>query len=269
MSPKISYAQNGEDIILERLFGDQETGFYIDIGASHPEFLSVTKRFYDKGWHGINVDPLPQSIDLFLRERPRDLNLNVAIAKEAGVRLFHQVTDYPELSTFSQERIEGAGHTVVSYPVEIIPGDKLFEHCDSEIVDFLKIDVEGAESEVIESIDFTSHRPRVIVAEATIPDSAFPGWRNFKSILTAGQWEPLLLRAGYLFAYFDGLNNFYVREEDKSFLECFPVGLCCWDDYVPHAYASRIEELEWHCNERMKQITMLTEMVKKLQNGKG
>lgn len=266
MALKVSYAQNGEDIILERLFGAQKIGFYIDIGASHPEVLSVTKRFYDRGWRGINIDPLKGSFELFSRERPRDLNLNVAIAKQEGTREFYEVVDYPELSSFSSDSLEGSPHTIISYPVDVITGNKLFDEYVVGTVDFLKIDVEGAELEVLESLDLLRHRPRVLIVEATVPDSEFPGWHNFKSILSFEQWEPLILRAGYLFAYFDGLNNFYVRDEDKDFLECFSVGLCCWDDYAPHAYVARIAELDWHCEERMKQITTLTEMVQVLQN---
>ena len=97
MSQMISYSQNGEDVILKRIFGDKKTGFYIDIGASHPEFLSVTKHFYDQGWSGLNVDPIKKTIDCFTKDRPRDLNLTLAIAFEDGAHEFFAVVDYPEL----------------------------------------------------------------------------------------------------------------------------------------------------------------------------
>src|SRR5258706_10238146 len=120
MSQMISYSQNGEDVILRRIFGDKKIGFYIDIGASHPEFLSVTKHFYDQGWHGINVDPLKKSIDLFTKDRPRDLNLNLAIDCENGAHEFFEITNYPELSTFSAEAaaiLSSGGFDVASYLV--------------------------------------------------------------------------------------------------------------------------------------------------------
>lgn len=265
MSPMISYAQNGEDVILRRIFENQKTGFYIDIGASHPEFLSVTKYFYDQGWHGINVDPLKKSIERFTKERPRDLNLNLAISSENGSREFFEITDYPELSTFSAAALLGGEHNFISYPVEIITGNKLFSEYVTESVDFMKIDVEGAEDEIINSINFLRYRPKVLVIEATIPNTVFPGWHNFKSIFNFEKWEKVLLSSGYLFAYFDGLNRFYVSEENKSFLECFQVGLCLWDDFSIHPQVKRIAELEWHCAERMKQIDTLTALVHKLQ----
>lgn len=259
----ISYAQNGEDVILRRIFGNQKTGFYLDIGASHPEFLSVTKYFYDQGWHGINVDPLKKNIHLFNKERPRDLNLNFAIASENGLHEFFEVTDYTELSTLSGAALLGNKHNVISYQVETITGNKLFSEYVTDAIDFMKIDVEGAEYEVIKSIDFLLYRPKVLIIEATIPNASFPGWNNFQSIYNFEKWEPVLLGSGYIFAYFDGLNRFYVSEENKNFLDCFQVGLCLWDDFVAHSQVKRIADLEWHCVERMKQIETLTAMAKK------
>ena len=80
---RVSYAQNGEDIVLSRGFRS-DTGFYVDIGAFDPTSDSVTKLFYDRGWHGINVDPVPEVIALFERERPRDINVQVAVSVEPG-----------------------------------------------------------------------------------------------------------------------------------------------------------------------------------------
>lgn len=266
MSAMISYAQNGEDVILNRIFGGKKTGCYIDIGASHPETLSVTKHFYDIGWRGINVDPLKNSIELFTQSRHDELNLNVAIDIEKGFLNFYEISDYPELSTFSSsaaDALSKAGHKVICYPVERLTGNELFEKYVHSPVDFLKIDVEGREYEVINSIDFHKYRPKVLVIEATIPNSSFPGWNNFKSIFNFDKWESVLLNSGYLFAYFDGLNRFYVSEENKNYLDCFQFGLCLWDDYVTNLQAKYQAELEWNCEERLKQIRTLTEMLKK------
>ena len=75
----ISYAQNLEDVILNRLFQNKPSGFYIDIGAHDPTELSVTKHFYDLGWRGINIEPIPGSLEKFKQQRPGDINLNLAI----------------------------------------------------------------------------------------------------------------------------------------------------------------------------------------------
>jgi FkbM family methyltransferase len=261
----ISYAQNGEDVILRRIFGNQEVGFYIDIGAFHPEFLSVTKHFYDRGWSGINVDPLKKSIELFAKERPRDVNLNLAIASENGSRNFFEVTDYPELSTTSVNHCMGYEYNGISYSVEVITGNKLFSDYSIDSVDFMKIDVEGAEYEIIKSIDFLRYRPKVLIVEATIPNSIFLGWGVLKSIYNFEKWEPVLLSSGYIFAYFDGLNRFYVSEENKNFLDCFQVGLNLHDNFVNYAQVKRIAELEWHCAERLRAIETLTGMLKEAE----
>ena len=68
---RVSYAQNGEDIVLARGLR-ADAGFYVDIGAFDPHVDSVTKLFYERGWRGINVDPVPEVIALFERDRPRD-----------------------------------------------------------------------------------------------------------------------------------------------------------------------------------------------------
>src|SRR5262245_26066783 len=95
----ISYAQNLEDVLLERVFGGKTNGFYVDVGAHDPERLSVTKHFYDKGWRGINVEPVPASHQKFVEQRPRDINLAVAAGREEGDReLF--VPEDPALSSF-------------------------------------------------------------------------------------------------------------------------------------------------------------------------
>jgi len=261
----ISYAQNGEDVILNRIFGEQKAGFYIDVGASHPEALSVTKSLYDRGWSGINIDPLRSSIDLFEKERPRDLNLNVAIGREDGRREFFEAVDYPELSTLNAEVASGYGRETISYQVKVITGNKLFFDYVKQPVDLMKIDVEGNENEVITSIDFRKHRPKVLVIEATIPNAPFPGWAELESINNFATWEPVLIDSGYVFALFDGLNRFYVSKENSDLLRFFQYGLCLWDNYLLYSQTKQVAELYWHCEERMKQIDVLTSRITELE----
>ena len=110
----ISYAQNQEDVILWRVLRDVEHGFYVDVGAADPEELSVTRAFYDRGWSGINVEPLDQYFQRLVRDRPRDTNLKVAVGREAGVRTFHAI-EGTGLSTLDAEiaaRQQAAGWQV-------------------------------------------------------------------------------------------------------------------------------------------------------------
>src|SRR6476659_9728686 len=99
----ISYAQNGEDVVLARAFGSRDIGFYVDVGASHPVADSVTKHFYDRGWRGINVEPVSASFQELLSERPQDRNLNIAIGFRQAARTFYQVPANPGLSSFSRD----------------------------------------------------------------------------------------------------------------------------------------------------------------------
>ena len=263
MQTTISFAQNGEDILLRRIFADQKKGFYIDIGASHPEHLSVTKIFYDAGWCGINVEPVKNSIKLFEIDRPRDTNLNVAIDSIERKIKFWEVSDYKELSTSSAElakRWAANKHEVKTYSVNSITCNELFERYVKTSVDFLKIDVEGSEKNVIQSLNFKIHRPKVLLIEATVPNLPFPGWDKLNSILNHEEWEHLILNNGYDFVHFDGLNKYYVRAENKELSKYFQVGLCLWDNYITQGSQELIASLQSEEDraKRLEQIQTLT-----------
>ena len=95
-----SYAQFLEDLILYCALKDVDKGFYIDVGANDPTALSVTKFFYDRGWHGINIEPLPDKCALLAEMRPRDINLCVGLGSERGKLGIFEAN---EMSTFLSE----------------------------------------------------------------------------------------------------------------------------------------------------------------------
>ncbi len=233
----ITYAQNFEDVMLARLFDGEKAGFYIDIGAGDPTFLSVTRHFYELGWRGINVEPIPANWERFAKGRPRDVNLNVAVAITPGRREFCEVIDNDALSSLDSARIgelAASGVRTRRYEVECVTGDSLFTQCPAE-VEFLKIDVEGSESEVLRSIDLAKHRPKVIVIEATAQDVAFPGWAKWSPRVGARwlEWEPTVLAAGYTFAHFDGLNRFYLRDDMRHLAPRLAIPPGVFDFIVP------------------------------------
>ena len=202
----ISYAQNFEDVMLWRAFKDSADGFYIDIGANHPEIDSVTKSFYDKGWNGINIEPVKNEFELLLSDRNRDINLNVAVGSASGsMPLF----TFPGtgLSTLDQENAQAnvaAGHSMLEQEISILTLADIYNKYVTRAVDFLKIDVEGWERDVLLGADFHLFRPKIILVESTMPGSQ---QSNHNA------WESILISANYSFIWFDGLNRFYVASE--------------------------------------------------------
>lgn len=215
----ISYAQNFEDVLLARLFHGQKEGFYVDVGAWHPTRHSVTKHFYDLGWSGINVEPLQGQFELFIEARTRDLNLNVAVAEVSGTVRFFECKDLTSLSTANEEQareLVKEGHDVESYEVPVVTLNEMLSiHNDGRTIDFLKIDVEGFEENVLRGVDLRRFRPRVLIVEATLPAVKIEDWDNIESVSNWDAWESGVLDAGYLFAWYDGLSRYYVREEES------------------------------------------------------
>jgi FkbM family methyltransferase len=210
--PIKSYAQHGEDVVLYRAFKHQRTGFYVDVGAAGPVQHSVTKLFYDRGWRGINIEPLPQLHQQLMNARERDINLQVVAGRASGRTPIAVFPDRPGLTTTDlsiAERHEADGFRSEQVTTLMVPlEDILAAHCH-EPIDFMKIDVEGAEADVLASFDIRRWAPRVLVVEATQPRSNHPSHH---------EWEPTVLAAGYRLGLFDGLNRFYVGGDEPGLL---------------------------------------------------
>jgi FkbM family methyltransferase len=223
----ISSAQNLEDVLLFRVFGGKDKGFYVDVGAGDPNWDSVTRWFYMKGWSGLNIEANPRFITIYQHWRPRDVNLSVGISRADEQRMFHQVGDNGwGLSSFEQSVEKTATERGLSIHKIAVRTRSLAsivdEYLKDTVVDFLKIDVEGSELAVVESADWTKFRPIVLCIEAVVPCSAQCAFQA---------WEPIVLDAGYTFALFDGVNNFYVRDESGHLLPQFNAGVNCNDRY--------------------------------------
>jgi FkbM family methyltransferase len=212
----VSYAQNFEDVMIQRLFEPGHLGFYLDIGAAHPEKMSVTCHFYKNGWSGVNVEPVGVFHALLQEARPRDVNLRFAVGDTPGASQFFEISGQAENSTLNPEiatALEATGATASTTMVEVIRLDQL---CDrfvgSRTIDFLKIDTEGGELSVLRSGDWARYRPRLVVIEAVAVNSSEENWLL---------WEPILVEADYHRVWFDGLNNFYLRGEDLALQQYF------------------------------------------------
>ncbi len=168
-----SYSQEGEDMILKRIFNDKMNGFFIDVGAHHPKRFSNTYYFYKKGWSGINIDAMPGSMKLFDKKRSRDINLEVPVSL-SGDTLPYYIFNEPALNGFDQyiseerdsdkettykiiDKINLNTKTLVSILDEFIP--------DNVKIDFMTIDVEGLDLDVIKSNNWNKYCPTVVLVE--------------------------------------------------------------------------------------------------------
>ncbi len=227
--PRISHAQNHEDILIDRLFRGQ-IGTFVDIGACHPVIDSNTRFFYERGWRGVNFEPSFSSFQHFLDHRPEDLNLNLAVSDFDGELTFYEVDDHGinGISTLSAEIAEGyrqRGLEVAERRVPVRTIRSLIDTPGIEPPDLLSIDVEGHEAAVIRGMPLDAWRPRVLVVEATLPLTTTPSHQD---------WEPILLAQGYLFAAFNGVNRFYLREDLRDRLDRLATPVHVLDDFVPH-----------------------------------
>lgn len=166
-----SYSQEGEDLVLSRLFENQRHGFYVDIGAHHPFRFSNTYLLSRRGWRGINVDPNPQAMRLFGRLRRRDINLAIGIAEEAGSRRYFQFNE-SALNTFDeqlahQREVKDGYQLIASTLVSVQPLRQVFEQHlpQGQAIDVLSVDAEGCDLSVIRSNDWDRFRPYCLLVE--------------------------------------------------------------------------------------------------------
>lgn len=166
-----SYSQEGEDMILKRFFNGQVDGFYVDVGAHHPKRFSNTFLFYQKGWRGINIDAMPGSMVQFNRSRPRDINIEKPVSDKVETLTYYAFNE-PALNGFSKE-ISLSRNGLRDYQIEFtkeIETTTLQEILDEWLpggkkIDFLTIDVEGLDIQVLRSINLVQHAPRMILVE--------------------------------------------------------------------------------------------------------
>jgi hypothetical protein len=167
----LHYSQDGEDIVLNRLFGGRAEGFYVDIGAHHATRFSNTFSLYRRGWHGINVDATPGSMATFRGLRPRDISLELFISDRIEplcMHLFREAALNTASATLAKSYVAAGWEKTGE--IELLPkslAGVMGEHVPaSTTVDLLSIDVEGEELGVLRSGDWDAYRPVVVVIEA-------------------------------------------------------------------------------------------------------
>ena len=164
-----SYSQEGEDLVLARFFGNKKNGFYVDVGANHPKRYSNTYYFYKRGWSGINIDPLPGSKKLFDKCRKRDINLNIGLSDKSR-KMKYYMFEESQLNTFSDkiknERKKLGKKIVNEVNVKLEKLSFILDnYAKGKEIDFLSIDTEGFDYNVLLSNNWDKYRPKVIIAE--------------------------------------------------------------------------------------------------------
>jgi FkbM family methyltransferase len=169
---KLSYSQCGEDLIVKFIFDDLKVvnPSYMDVGALSPYLFSNTAIFYDRGSKGINIEPDPSLFKKFARYRNKDVNLNIGVASEEGELDFYIISQ-PTMNTFSRdaaERLE-RDHGFEIAAIKKIKVDTVQNivnnYCGGVFPDYLSLDVEGMDAEILRSIDYENSSPIVICVE--------------------------------------------------------------------------------------------------------
>jgi len=168
---RISYSQEGEDVVLRRYLDLSKKGYYVDVGAHHPLRYSNTKYFYDRGWEGINIDADPSLISAFAELRPRDKNILAGVGSKRASMFFY-IFNHSAINTFddriAKQRAKLSGYYIVKkIKVKIQPlSDILKKNVPKgKIIDFMSIDVEGMDLDVLKSNDWGLFRPRYLMVE--------------------------------------------------------------------------------------------------------
>ena len=256
----ISYAQNFEDIRLWRALKFFENGFYIDVGANDPVSDSVTKAFYDRGWTGVNVEPVQDFYDKLSQLRPNDTNLQCVVGESADDLTFYGIagTGLSTLDPALAQQHKDAGMDVRTQTVKSRTLTSICEqYAQDRPIHFLKIDVEGHEETVLRGMDFSQYRPWIILIETP--------WNRDQT------WETLITGAGYHSILFDGINTFYLAEEHLHLKGAFELPPCNLDEFQfceGHKFSHPIADTEKALASALQRAEQAEAQLRAMQNSR-
>ncbi len=182
-----SYAHLNEDNIIDWLTGYQKNGTYVDVGANNPNLISNTRLFYERGWHGVNIEPTEQEYKMLMEVRTRDKNYNYAVGKGEITFFEGEVGDSAGNTFNSQAAAERGFHK--KRTVTLKPLSEILSESGLETITFMTMDIEGFEHEALKTNDWTKYRPEVLCIE--------------------GSGYGYLSQYGYRWVFWDGLNSYY------------------------------------------------------------
>jgi FkbM family methyltransferase len=207
---QIAYSHSGEDLVIDAFFRTTKKGFYVDVGAHHPMRYSNTALLYKRGWKGINIDPDSNLIAAFNRNRKRDVNLNVGVASQESELTLYRFSD-PAVNTFVPENAERLRSKrwltqISDDKIPVQPLSKLLDEYlpENTLIDFLNIDVEDLDLEVIQSNNWEKYRPGVIAIEDRFFNPLHPEQSDIYTFL---------INKDYIFLGYLGLSLIMVERE--------------------------------------------------------
>jgi|SRR3954471_17403527 len=162
------YAQEGEDVIINRIINASTGGFYVDVGAYHPINFSTTKYFYDRGWRGINIEPNPSVVAAFEKIRPTDKNLNLGVSSQQSA-LTYYIFEEPAYNTFSEDQALERKKAGIFVKKELLVETKTLENIfdeylpENQKISFLTVDAMGFDLKVIKSNNWQKYRPQIVI----------------------------------------------------------------------------------------------------------
>nr|WP_276977810.1 FkbM family methyltransferase [Ferrimicrobium acidiphilum] len=229
--PFVSYAQNFEDVMLWRALKHVESGFYIDIGAQDPVVDSVSMAFYEHGWRGVHIEPIPSYAERLRHARPDETVIQAALGSVPGVLKMFEIPD-TGLSTGDTRIAEfyrAAGMPIQTIDVPCLSLASVLDRYADRVIHWLKIDAEGMEESILASWRSSEVRPWIVIVEGVTPQTG---------VDSSSRWEPLVLEMGYRSVYFDGLNHFYLSISQIAIERAFQTGPNVFDEFVLSGRAS-------------------------------
>lgn len=229
--PVPSYSQEGEDMILKRIFENKKDGFYVDVGAFHPIRFSNTLYFYRKGWRGINIEANPEIIELFNKFRPRDININVGVGKETK-ELTYFMFNEPALNTFDEElakQRDGLNEykIIKTMKINLKPLREILDRFlpRNQTIDFMNIDVEGLDFEVLQGNDWEKYSPNVILVEIIPAQSIEDILQNSIYIFLKEKGYKLFAKTFNTCLFKKEEKNYYIFKEKNYLTSTSPIVL--------------------------------------------
>lgn len=199
------YSQFGDDYLVWKFFNEKTDGFFIEVGAFNGKHLSNTYFLEQQGWDGICIEPFPKYFDLCKQERKAHC-INAACTSKSTTSVTFWTEKDGLFSRIGGNKPPKVKHKeLTSIEVPGITLNQAIEQYPTNIIDFLSVDVEGLEVNVLKGLNFKKHSPRLIVAEANWP-IAIQHLDNF-----------LVHKKGYIYAGKLGrVNRYYVQNQQEA-----------------------------------------------------